>query len=450
MSSATDVQQPSRHVLWTMLFCLLVGFPIGAVPVWFWLTPKNVASRYIQIRPARPRLLFETADNQRSGTTCFQTFKQTQNAIILQPSLLQAAIRDFSSDELYELSGEIPDRQITWLQENIEVSFPNDGQIMAVTMKSPDEEPAIKIVNAIVDEYEREIVTNLASGSEERLVKLREVYERKALDVRHIRETIKQLAAVTGMTEDGKLNFVQESNLELWRKLQAEMVNTMNERRKLAGELSILKKLEAAIEKRRSTGSDKARSQLQRPLRPKPVPVAEVLVSTTTPSSERRIAKLIVQSTQEAESETDNREELLKKFAELEPSTVLQARLVVLSELEAELRGLVDRKRDEVRSYGQQSVDVEMLKAELAAEEEVLAEIRKEKDRSEIEKEALPQITVSPPISDASLESSQPQIWWSIALGAVGFLVIFLLFVIHWIRAWRRAKRAGLTATRMA
>ena len=528
----------------------LLGFVLGVIlsgaataAAWIGQEPEYVATRTIEIKPARPKILFETADNAGSGAAYYKTFKHTQHAMLLQPNLLNTAFRDFSNDELLQITGQPPERQIPWLQENLEVGFPNDSQIMTVSMKSTDKESAIRIVNAIVDAYENEVVTKGKNDREERLAKLEEVYDVKAGDVRKTRETLKKLAENTGMSDAGTLNIAQQSNLQLWTQLQTEYIRRKMERRNLDAELTLLKKLESIAENRDGPDGDGTQAESDEhessadALRPRSVPVSQVLFAPVRITDEQveeamgldrvadelqekidklneRIAKTeeglsasyAAKATQryrndrdDLEAELDERRELIRtqlrktkteeqkktlaaqdaefrrriyelrrqqlaraaqhqnevasnvvdhpqsqptsrraelarSLAELEPAEVIEARLEVLSELEDELSQEVDDKREEVRDYGVKSVDAEMLRADIAAEEAVMMHVRREKEQSEIEKDALPQITVAPPTTNAYLPDPKKRIAITCVAGVAGLFLPLMLLVVHDIR----------------
>jgi len=156
----------------------LVGSVLGvilasivAVGTWYLLPRYYTSSALIHV--AMNPESFGTKNFARMTFQEFDIYKATQIQNVLNPSVLGAALRD-SGNKIRTLKiyqREIND-PITWLEEELVVSFPGNGELMQVSLTDNDPEEVTIMVQAIVDAYRSEIVEREAREKRARVSKL--------------------------------------------------------------------------------------------------------------------------------------------------------------------------------------------------------------------------------------------------------------------------------------
>ena len=72
-------------------------------------------------------------------------------------------------------SAEQPD-PVLWLQQSLQLKYPNDGELLEITLKGDDAAQAVKIVTAVFDVFFKEVVEKGVADrakKEQLLLKLR-------------------------------------------------------------------------------------------------------------------------------------------------------------------------------------------------------------------------------------------------------------------------------------
>ncbi len=92
-------------------------------------------------------------DSESANQTAnYEIFQNTQVAQILSPYTLQNALRDRTVSELAMFDG--VDDEVDWLQDNLTVRFPNDGEILTISMSGAyPEEDLKRVVEAVSRSY---------------------------------------------------------------------------------------------------------------------------------------------------------------------------------------------------------------------------------------------------------------------------------------------------------
>ncbi len=86
-----------------------------------------------------------------SSQGSYEIFKNTQLASIMSPYILSDALReDIANLPMFEGV----DNEVKWLQDNLKVSFPRDGEILTIALSGPYSEPHLKaVVDAVSSSY---------------------------------------------------------------------------------------------------------------------------------------------------------------------------------------------------------------------------------------------------------------------------------------------------------
>jgi polysaccharide biosynthesis transport protein len=90
----------------------------------------------------------------------FEILKKTQLALLKSNYVLTAAIRPPGVGSLSVLAGK--DDPVEWLQENLVVDFPQNGEILSISLKGDEmPEDLVRLVDAVCRAYKDEVVNEL-------------------------------------------------------------------------------------------------------------------------------------------------------------------------------------------------------------------------------------------------------------------------------------------------
>lgn len=129
----------------------------GVTAALYLLFPEtNSATAQYEVSSSPLTLLDKGATTQ---TKDFDVFKQTQVAYIRSPFVLIAALgAEGAKISRLEMFDDVDDK-VTWLQEQLQVSFPARGEILEVTMAGPHPKDDLKaVVEAVCKSYYDEVV----------------------------------------------------------------------------------------------------------------------------------------------------------------------------------------------------------------------------------------------------------------------------------------------------
>jgi len=153
---------------------------------------------------------FEPA--QRDSVAKYSIYKQTQAELLKSRFILFRAInsrevQEFNLDERYtDPEG--------WLAANLRVEFPQNAEIMKVSLTTHDRRESKVLVDAAVEAYMTIIVGEEKRRQSDRLNQLDRIYEEKETDVRDKRTEVKRLAEQLG-TSDAKGGSLKQQAADL-------------------------------------------------------------------------------------------------------------------------------------------------------------------------------------------------------------------------------------------
>lgn len=142
---------------WLLTLCMgLVLAGLAAGLLWYLFPESSSATALFQVANEQQSIVFDL-ENDRNATQQFETLKKTQLALLKSYFVLNAAIRKPGVASLSALAGE-PD-PVMWLQENLDVTFPQQGEILAITLAGPaPTEDLVTLVNAVATAYKDEVL----------------------------------------------------------------------------------------------------------------------------------------------------------------------------------------------------------------------------------------------------------------------------------------------------
>ncbi len=154
------------------ILALGLGSVIGAlagIALWFTFPESSSATALFEVRQEEDSIVHDTT---RRSTQDFEILKKTQLALLKSKFLLTAAIRNPGIASLSILAGERDKEE--WLQDHLDVGFPQNGEILAISLTGTPPEDLVTLVNAVAEAYKKEVLGKETS----RKLTIRDMLER--------------------------------------------------------------------------------------------------------------------------------------------------------------------------------------------------------------------------------------------------------------------------------
>jgi succinoglycan biosynthesis transport protein ExoP len=196
--------------------------------------PKYIARAYLRIAFREQTLVFPSG--REPSMAEYELFKNTQAQYVKNPFVLSAALRKEEINRLPILKQQ--DDPISWLRQNLKVSFPGHAEIMEISLAADNADEAGAIVTAVLDAYMSEVIDTERDRRRQRISELDRVYSEKETEVRNRRSELKRLAEQLGTAETETLNLKQRLTLDELASYRQELVRSQFEVNKLRQELA--------------------------------------------------------------------------------------------------------------------------------------------------------------------------------------------------------------------
>ena len=228
---------------------LLLGIVVSVISTtatWFLLWPKYTSSAYIQVDARHVPLLFTTADQAAESRNDYRIFKSTQRQMLLTPYVLNNALSNETVANLPIVRKQPHPTQ--WLQEELDVSFPDEGEIMRVSFSDYDPDAPRAIVQAVVDAFMSEVVDTDYKARTARLLSLQTASKTYEDKIRSGRSSLDNLVATLGTGDEDTLSLAQQTAIERYGVIQNKLREVQFERIAAEQELELWRQFRAGNE----------------------------------------------------------------------------------------------------------------------------------------------------------------------------------------------------------
>jgi capsular exopolysaccharide synthesis family protein len=447
------------------LVIVVVALPLSAAATYaarVFMPRQYVAAAVLRIATSDKTLVFETADANRGLGNSFDIYKRTQRQLLRSRYVLIPALRDRPDGSLAELPvfRNEPD-PIAWLETHVDVLFPDDSEVMHVSLSAANPEGLDRLVNGIVEAYFDNVVHEEGKLKKQRLDSLKEAHAVYELELQEKHKSLNrlkdQLKEQLGTGDSKTLTPSQELELEQYGMLRSQANKISFELRQARAELtaregandgeiaiSEFELLEAMRGDRKSQElkafRDRAEDRLQ-----------EARKRLGPGASEQKLApyrepvKSLDEKIETRKGEL--REELVerKRGAAIATIDSLKSKL---SELEHQERATDSQLRAlHPEARGQQTpFSIKQLESDVAAGHELLRFVGAEIERTRIELQPANErlsarVTLLSKANPARVADAKSRISKIIGAGIVAFLLPVALIV--WLDARRRCINSG-------
>ncbi|TWU06955.1 Tyrosine-protein kinase CpsD [Symmachiella macrocystis] len=378
----------------------ICGGLMASFTAWRLTAPTYSTASLLRVASQDAPLVFKTVD--QASVSSFDIYKRTQRELLKSDFVLAAALRKKDVMESRVIQSQIDPAE--WLKANLGVGFPGEAEIMQVSLASQEPKGLNTVVNAVVNAYLEEIVQKERDLKRERLNKLESIYEDANEQVRQKRNELKRLVEIHGSGSSDALSLKQQNTLQQYAIVRNELTKLHFESMRARGELETLKKqvigpaLPDAVpnaEIDAYIAADASVMVLENKVANLNAMIAKINEEIKSGSKEYHIERLQAQLNTAEESLKSHRAELRSELLEhwnARPESVsndgsdeLRAKIAILAAQEKQLQQEVNELENEAKQFGKSSIDVEMMRSEMSALEQVLSSIGEEIERSKVE-----------------------------------------------------------------
>jgi capsular exopolysaccharide synthesis family protein len=444
---------------WLLAVVVAVPLSVGATySVWRLQPGLYTATSILRLAPTESLLLFETAESKMTANS-FDTYKRTQRQWMRTRFVILRALRDLELLKIPALREEAD--PATWIEDNLVVTFPDEAEVVHVSIAADKAEGLHLLVNAIVNAYFEEIVHVERDRKLERINSLELAYRKADSDLRTKRTDLRQLVDRVGTADSGALTQVQQNSLQQFATVQNQYSKVRFELMQARSEVELHEAANTAEDADDSISDH----EVMVALRTDPV-------ATQIRADKQRIQDLVESTKARYKSDTaatriddhahrlqglDARLEARKKvlrgeLAEFKRHSAgsgidaLKRKIVLLTTQEGLLGKQVKELEEESKKFGRSSIDVEMMRAEILALQDVLSRLGTELERTRVESQAdskssSGRVTLMSEAQPARAGDSKKRMAKIAGAGAAAFILPFVLIV--WLDARKERINTG-------
>lgn len=433
----------------------LLGFVLGGIAcgplaflTWKLIPLEYTASEFVQVSPSRASIL---DTNENVNRADFKSFKNTQRQLIMQPFALNEALRTAEVAELPYIQ-QLKD-PIGWLQKYLVVTFPDDAEIMSISLRSEDPVVAHRVVLAIVKVYIDGTVEKEASERDARIDNLDKALQKADSDARAMRRDLHNKIEMLGTGDSSTLSLAQQSALQQLGVLRAELSRIDLEILKTRNELEDQSPAKAAEQngktEDKAAGDGEAQPQgsvansaLLAEALENDVPSIQLnkdidRIEKLMESARKRLApKLAEEHIKKSnyQGQLDDAKEklaerakrvqrlLLEKSAGTPIAENLPRKIANLEKMSAHIQGQIELIEVEAKKIGRSSNEVEAKRNEIERLEPVVSRVSKELELAKIEKQSASRIRPFKTTGIPQVGTSKKRLPLTIAAGLAGLL----------------------------
>jgi succinoglycan biosynthesis transport protein ExoP len=400
---------------WLLALALGVCFSVAAgLAVWFGMGSWYTAAAYIHVAFQKENMVYPAED--RFAEPEYELFKNTQMQYFQSNFVLSAALKKPEEKPISRLP--IIKNQkdpIRWLKNNISVSFPLKGEIMEVKLTTYNAQEASDIVASVVNAFKSEVVDVEMRKRQDRVSDLERLYTDKDIEVRDKRSDLKKLADQMGTADTENITVRQRLAFEELASYRQQLAQREFEVGRLRSQLASRQAELKAVTNNTVTDigcqmyavSDPILRDLMQEIMWRQQDaeyasgvVKEGAVKGNANKSTRAIDQYQFQLERIKNKYNDRITEIKEEIAHKQQTDLekeikrIEAEIEVAAKQQRTNDDDVQRLKKLAETFGSSSVDVEMLRADIAVRVKSLDTIAAERDKLKVELHSPQRITI--------------------------------------------------------
>jgi polysaccharide biosynthesis transport protein len=370
---------------------------IAGPAVWYGVGAMYTATSYLKVQMQEKPILADRDTGGIIDRDRFEIYKNTQQQLLLSRFVLIAALRKPVVGKLPVIQNETD--PVDWLANRISVSFPGKAELMEVSLTRADKDEAMVLVNAVVRAYLDEVVNVEQNLKRIRLTELDRAFVEKETDVRAKRDDLKTMAAGLGTSDTETLTLKQKLALEELTIYRQEMAKMQFELRKLQTDLAAQHAVLDGLKTLDPNDSEVVMLVQNDPIaRQLSMDLGYLKLNETytkgavVPGAQSKYTSRFSQELQAMQQQFDAKREefaamvLQKKrsFVEMDIRRLETAEKVTKAQSEM-VKDQVAGLLEDAKKFGNSTVDLEMMRAEIKNGELMLTGISGEREKLRVE-----------------------------------------------------------------
>ena len=403
-----------------------VAGALGALAMWIMFPESSSAVASFKVVSDEQSIF---GDRRAASPQAFEVLKRTQLATIRGDWLLQSALRDPAINSLPALAGERD--KIKWLQENINVDFPQQGEILTISITGDDHPSDQKlIIDAVAKTYMEEVRYRESTRKNLPIKALKDMLESVTKDLERKMElylaTAREMGSMAATDNNAEINLLVSgiSGLQTRKgQLEGELLKAQTDYAMFLEQLKDPSLLAAQVEQ--VLAQDMSMSMLNQQLmgyrmqqftsttrhRTKANAQLEQKIAEVNQQISRYRADVEQQIVQQQQNTPDGRKRMARKYFEIEMGTLQRQ----YKELDAQLTA----KTNELHKKLEKSVDLETAKTELDQLQQIADDMRVRLATLELDlNQPLPVSQLHQAIESQNINSTEH--WVIAVLGGLG------------------------------
>lgn len=396
------------------LIAALVGMPLAllaSIVVFASQSPKYKASALLRLSSQETSLVFEDAEG-----TDFQIFQGTQKALVRTRLVMTAALRNMSDSDVLQL-----EKPVEWMLDNVKVDTPANTEIMTIGVTATKDADPVEVVNATVDAYVVEVVNRVRDTRQRRLAGIEDVFSKKQAESRKRRNELRRITEELGTGDEQTLALAQQMKIQELSFVRTKLIELQSTRSTRIAELKSLEALreiqdgeideEDIVPTEADIDTAIARDTIYNSLVTDKVNLSRAALEAQLAfkdSANIPLKSLNRQTDLQMDQRVDQIKEVLLAVAPLKHRARVKLREQELNQRAAqiraeldvleELRGLLSddetRLTEEFKQVGNQSIEVETMRRDIAQLDAVLASIAQQREELKVELQSRPRVEV--------------------------------------------------------
>jgi capsular exopolysaccharide synthesis family protein len=431
-----------RHWLLSLVLGVLLSGMLG-ISTWLLIPQKYTATSLIDIAMNEDNLILP---GNRVLQQEYETFKNTQPQYVTSRLVLQAALRPAEINNLSIVQREKAD-QITWLGDELKISFPGDAQVMTVSLSDTDPEEAAKVVRAVVNAYMREIVDRDHEERSKKLASLKKALAIKDSEIRKQQRLLEQRVDEIGTIDKESIR-LQSSNLMQQLGMQRNQLRAIdNDLRTYRSEFRAAEGALDRLNQTQAVGIEletmRQRDAISREFEKQIATLRQVVGQESqalrpgakAPPGSGRFTEQLALVQEQLNARTAELKAIILESKRAELDDIAKDRSLLIKLAEADRKDYANdimRLQEQIATFGHSSVEVEMAQMTIDDLKQVRAEVANKYEALKVELESRPRIRV---VQDAeepkSVDNLEIKAVASVLAGLLGFILPAVI-VVQW------------------
>lgn len=381
-----------------LILAVLVG------PVVYALVPpaKYTASARLLVNSVAPAIIFKT----REAVTDYGSYQRTQLGLLRTRKVLGTALKDESVARIPMVSARVD--PVEWLERELQIEFVNGSEILRIGMSGDRPEEPMRIVNAVVESYLKEVVESETRYRRDRFELLKSELNRYQEALRERRKELRRLSEIAGSNDHKVLAGIQTQEFDRLGRAETELGRVQSELRSITVESQVFQEIlqrdmedvdAAAV--RAEMEEDPAYAALNDRWTVAKRGYEEAARLTRSPSDpavsrhrrEMELAKIELDAYAKKLYPVAVRQAAVRKRGGIgKQSDTVDVRMKILTGLEATLKKETDRLGERAKEIGRTVVDLSGIQQDIATAEEVARSIGAEVELLNVELQSPPRV----------------------------------------------------------